>query len=171
MTTSASNIVLVVTATTTALIAGLFYAWSCSVIPGIVRLPDAAYLDAMQVMNRAILNPLFFLSFMGTVILLPVSTYMHYAQPVTTRFWFLLAATLLYCFGTFGVTVVGNVPLNENLDAFNIKSASSEAITAQRTAFEKPWIKLHSIRTLASILALVMTLLACMSPAANPITK
>lgn len=81
-----SNLVLAATAILTALVAGLFYAYSCSVSPGLGRLPDAGYLSAMQSINRAIQNPVFFISFLGCLILLPLSTYLHYSSPVTLRF-------------------------------------------------------------------------------------
>lgn len=58
------NIILIMTATTTALISGLLYAFTCSVNLGLGRLPDWAYINAMQSINRAILNPLFLLVFL-----------------------------------------------------------------------------------------------------------
>src|SRR5687767_787996 len=106
-----ANIALLAAAFTTALIAGLFYGYSCSVNGALGRLPDAGYLAAMQSINRVILNPLFFMSFMGALILLPLSTWLHYTNPVSLRFYFLLGATLAYGIGTFGVTMIGNVPL------------------------------------------------------------
>ena len=156
-----ANIALLAAAFTTALIAGLFYAYSCSVNGGLGRLPDAGYMAAMQGINREILNPLFFMSFMGTVILLPLATWLQYGHPVSLRFYLLLAATLVYVVGTFGVTMVGNVPLNNALDAFNIQAASAEEISQQRALFEKPWNKLHSIRTIANAIALILVLIAC----------
>jgi uncharacterized membrane protein len=156
-----ANIALLAAAFTTALIAGLFYAYSCSVNGGLGRLPDAGYLAAMQGINREILNPLFFMSFMGTLILLPLATWLQYGQPVSLRFYLLLAATLVYGIGTFGVTIAGNVPLNNALDAFHIQAASAEEISQQRTLFEKPWNKLHSIRTIANAIALILVLIAC----------
>jgi uncharacterized membrane protein len=144
--------------------AGLFYAWSCSVTIGLARLPDADYIGAMQAMNRAILNPVFFAGFLGTALLLPLSTYLHYTQPASLRFWWLLAATAIYLLGVFGVTMAGNVPLNETLDAFPLQSASIEEIAAQRTDFEGPWNTLNTIRTLASCLAIILVILACLSP-------
>jgi uncharacterized membrane protein len=155
------NIALLAAAFTTALIAGLFYAYSCSVNAGLGRLPDAGYMAAMQGINREILNPLFFMSFMGTVILLPLATWLQYGHPVSLRFYLLLAATLVYVVGTFGVTMVGNVPLNNALDAFNLQGASAEEISRQRTLFEKPWNNLHSIRTIANAIALILVLIAC----------
>ena len=160
---SLQNVILVVTATTTALIAGLFYAWTCSVIPGLARLSNAEFVKAMQSFNVAIQNPLFFFSFLGTAILLPVSTYVHYGHPVTNRFYFLLAATIFYLAGVLAVTFFGNIPLNEELARFNIASATSEALMNQRNKFVKPWNSLNTIRTICSALALVMVILACLS--------
>jgi uncharacterized membrane protein len=145
------------------LIAGLFYAYSCSVNLGLRELSDTQYVAAMQSINRAIQNPAFFLSFMGTLLLLPVCTYVHYGQPYTSRFLLLLSATLIYAIGVFGVTMFINVPLNEALDKFNAQNATAEAINQARNAFEKPWNQGHFVRTIASFIALVLTVLACVS--------
>lgn len=161
---TAPNIVLVITATTTALMAGLFYSYSCSVNLGLGRLPDAEYITAMQSINRAIQNPVFFISFLGTPLLLPLSTYLNYGQPVSMRFWLLLAATVVYLIGVFGVTVFGNIPLNRMLDVFDVRSASMEEMASQRVKFEGPWNKLNVIRTLASTLAIILVVIACLNP-------
>lgn len=161
------NLILVSAATTTALMAGLFYAYACSVNPGLGRLSDIDYLTAMQSINRAILNPVFFAGFIGTVLLLPVSTWLQYCQPLRMRFWFLLSALVVYLIGVFGVTVLGNVPLNEALDVFNIQTASTDEVAAQRRAFETPWNKLHMIRTTASILAVILVIVGCLTPTTN----
>ena len=39
------------------LIAGLFYAWACSVMPGLARTTDRTFVEAMHHMNQAIINP------------------------------------------------------------------------------------------------------------------
>jgi uncharacterized membrane protein len=150
-------IILVLTALTTALITGLFYAYSCSINPGLGKLSDAEYISAMQSINKAILNPLFFLSFMGTLFLLPLSAYLNYHS---SSFLFLIAAALVYIIGTFGVTIFGNVPLNNALEGFNLQSASAEAVANARAKFEGPWNRLHSIRTFASVVALVLVIVA-----------
>jgi uncharacterized membrane protein len=163
-----ANIALLAAAFTTALIAGLFYSYSCSVNPGLARLTDANYLSAMQSINREILNPVFFMSFMGTLVLLPLSTWLQYNPSAPLRFYLLLGATLVYGVGTFGVTMFGNVPLNNALDAFHLQSASPQALSQQRTLFEKPWNQLHTIRTFANAIALVLVLLACIIDNSKP---
>lgn len=159
------NLFLLVTALASGLIAGLFYSYSCSVNPGLGALSDANYLAAMQSINRAILNPVFFLSFMGTLLLLPLSTYQHFGMG--TRFYLLLAATLVYVIGTFGVTITGNVPLNDALDKMNLTGASANELAAHRLKFEVPWNRLHTIRTYASVLSFVLVLLACLTTPDN----
>lgn len=164
-----SNIILVCSAVTTALISGLFYAWSCSVIPGLARVSDHTYLESMQQINRAILNPVFFVSFMGTALLLPLCTYLQYTPSFSARFWLLLLATIIYLSGTFGVTAFGNVPLNNMLDSFQLTTASVQDIATMRARFEQPWVYLHTIRTVAGIIALVLVIIACLCP--SPATE
>ena len=158
-----ANIILALSTTTTALIAGLFYGYSCSVNTGLGNLSDTEYLSAMQSINRAILNPLFFMSFMGTLFLLPVSAFLQYKTGNSACFMLLLAASVVYAIGVFGVTIFGNVPLNEALDTFTLQSASIEAIEQQRQHFEVPWNNLHTIRTVASVVALILAIVTCLT--------
>ncbi|SDF80842.1 Uncharacterized membrane protein [Dyadobacter soli] len=156
------NLFLLVTTLASGLIAGLFYSYSCSVNPGLGALSDANYLAAMQSINRVILNPVFFFSFMGTLLLLPLSTYQHFGTG--SRFYWLLAATLVYAIGTFGVTAFGNVPLNEALAKADFSGASAQELAAHRLRFEIPWNRLHAIRTYASVLSFMLVILACLTP-------
>ncbi|MGA0559454.1 DUF1772 domain-containing protein [Larkinella sp. VNQ87] len=159
-----ANLILLLAGTSTALMAGLFFAFSCSVNLGLSRLSDMAYLAAFQSINRAIQNPVFLLAFLGAPLLLPLSAWMHANRPLSRRFWLLAAASLVYWAGSLGVTVFGNIPLNEQLDSFQLASASVEELSRQRAQFEGPWNQLHAVRTLASILAVVLVLIACLSP-------
>ncbi|UYQ95720.1 DUF1772 domain-containing protein [Chitinophaga horti] len=159
--TNFSQLVLVVATVLCGLVAGLFYAWSVSVMPGIGRLSDRGFMEAMQAMNRAILNPLFFISFMGCVLVLPASAFLVYERPLPLRFWLIAGAALLYIFGVFGITAGGNVPLNEALDRFTINGASEEAISNARRQFEARWLMLHQIRTVLSVVCFVLMVLAC----------
>ncbi|MEO8413814.1 MAG: anthrone oxygenase family protein [Ginsengibacter sp.] len=156
-----SNVVLVMTTTCTALMAGLFYSYSCSVVVGLKLLNDPGYIAGMQAINRAIQNPVFFTSFFGTLLLLPVSTYLNYYQHPPLRFWLLLMATIIYVTGAFGVTVLGNIPLNNALEQFNLTSATADAIRLQRSIFESRWNTLNAIRSVSSILSLILVIIAC----------
>ncbi|MBL4709512.1 MAG: DUF1772 domain-containing protein [Flavobacteriales bacterium] len=140
----------------TGLSAGLFYAWSVSVIPGIKNISDLSYLLSMKSMNRAILNSLFFLIFFGSLIFLGISSWQQYGNGAI--FWFVLSATLLYLGGTFGVTVFGNVPLNDQLEALDLSSLQTKEIELWRNYYEPRWNRLHSIRTVFGLLSFLVVL-------------
>lgn len=157
---TAANVILVLTATLTALMAGLFFAWSCSVMLGFAKMSDREFVSAMQKTNRAIQNPVFFAVFFGAPLSLLVSTLLNYNQ--FPRFALLLAATVVYLIGTFGVTTFGNVPLNNVLDRFALDSATATEIAAQRANFEYRWNNLNTIRTVFSTLTVMLVIAVCL---------
>lgn len=142
----------------TALSAGFFYAWQVSVIPGTRKVMDMTYLETMQSINQAILNPAFFLIFFGSPILLGISTIQQYNSGST--FWLLLVATITYAIGTFGITAFGNVPLNDALDVLKLSELSDTKVTAFRASYESRWNRLHLIRTVFAVLSFVLSLWA-----------
>lgn len=155
-----ADLIFLLTATLTVLTGGLFYAFSCAVNPGLARLSDGGYLAAMQSINKEIQNLLFLSSFMGTLLLLPLSTWLEFRVGITDSFWLLLAATFVYTIAVFGLTMFGNVPLNEALDRFNLSSASAKDMAIQREKFEIPWNRFHRIRTVASVLTVILVIAA-----------
>lgn len=143
----------------TGLSAGLLYAWSVSVIPGTQNLADSTYLETMQNINRAILNPRFFLIFFGSVIFLSIaSIYQFHASKMT--FWLMLSAAIFYLIGTVGVTALGNVPLNDQLDLLKLGDLNTDKITAFRQFYETNWNRLHLIRTVFALISFILSLLA-----------
>lgn len=155
-----SEIILAMTAVTVALIAGLFYAWSVSITQGLLRVSDSEYVAVMQATNRAIQNPIFFTVFFGAQILLPVCLFLFYGNGA--RFWLLVGAFVLYTAGVMGVTIFGNVPLNNRLDRFEMKAATAQEISAARTNYETVWNNLNTVRTVSSTLAIVLVIIACL---------
>ena len=140
------------------LVAGLLYAYSCSVNIGLKTLPDAEYIKAMQAINIAIQNPLFFIVFMGLLIVFPITTFQLYGQQ-TNSFYLFPSAMIIYFIGVFTVTICCNIPLNEQLAMFSLLKANENEISKMREAFEIQWNRFHTIRTLASIISFGLTIL------------
>ena len=116
----------------TGLMAGIFFTWSNAVKPGIGKLSDIEYLRALQSMNRVILNNAFKIIFLGAIIavaLVPVFYFNLYPRNI---FWLLVFTLIIYWIGVFGVTLSGNIPLNEILDKTNLESITSEEIKTLR---------------------------------------
>lgn len=146
----------------TGLSAGLWYAWQVSVIPGTLKTSNSVYLQTMQSINRAILNPAFFLIFFVGAILLIISAIQHYGQG--QKFWLLLGSALTYILGTILVTGRGNVPLNNELDVLNLSELSLKQLADFRTHYEIKWNRYHLIRTVFALISFGLALLALFFP-------
>jgi uncharacterized membrane protein len=143
------------------LIAGLLFAYSCSVNIGLQLLADAEYIRAMQSINKAIQNPVFLGCFLGLLLLFPVMAFQTYG--LGNSFYYGLSAMLIYFIGVFGITMFFNVPLNELLARFSTATATAVEISQLRQAFEVPWNRYHLIRTVAAILSFALAILAIMN--------
>ena len=109
----------------TGLSAGLLNRWRVSVIPGTRRTSSHAYVETMQAINRAILNPAFFLVFLGAPVAIAVRCVRRRRQRPAGLLAF---AFVLYLTTTVVTTAVGNIPLNDQLEAFDASGATSAEV-------------------------------------------
>jgi uncharacterized membrane protein len=155
------NTMLILATIATGLSAGFFFGYQVSVVPAFQTLSDVHYIAATQALILAIpQDPFFEFNFLGAAVLLPVAAYLNRGSQ---RFLLLMGATLLYIIGSLGITMVANVPLNDALAAFSLSSSTPQQAAMARAAFEDPWNTWSLIRTLVSIGALVLAILACLS--------
>ena len=138
------------------LMAGLLYGWAVSIIPGTIRVGDHTYVETMQDINRAIINPAFVIPFMGVPLVLGAASVVHFRTGDTRRGWLLAGATGTYVVGVLGVTVRKNIPLNDALDAFDLPAAGSEDLSDRRRTYEGPWNRFHRVRTAASVVSFAL---------------
>lgn len=103
------------TALGSGLVSGLFFAFSTFIMKALDRLPVEHGIATMQSINRTVLNYSFFVVFMGTTlttVLLMIYSLLHWGQPNAI---YLLVGSVFYLLGSFLVTVVYNVSLNNAL--------------------------------------------------------
>jgi uncharacterized membrane protein len=93
-------------------------------------------------------------------LILPLTTWYTYYHASSAAFYFLLSASILYLIGVLGVSVFGNIPLNESLAVFNIDSANPGELSHQRDLFEARWNRYHILRTVCSLISLIFTIAA-----------
>ncbi len=153
---SAADVLLGLSVVLTGLMAGLWYAWTVSVIPGTRLVGDTTYVETMQRINRAILNPGFLVPFIGIPVVLAVAAWLQFRAGDDRRGWLLAASAATYVVGVLGVTAGGNVPLNDALDEFDLAGADDEARRDRRTTYEQPWNRLHYVRTVGNLVAFVL---------------
>lgn len=110
------------------LMAGVYFAFSAFVMTAIGRIEPAAGIAAMKAINGVILRSLFMPLFFATTLTaaaLAVLALFLWGEPGATA---MLAGGLIYVLGMFVVTVVINVPLNNELLAVDPDSAAGAAI-------------------------------------------
>jgi uncharacterized membrane protein len=139
-----------------ALIGGVFFAFSSFIMNALARVPSSEGMAAMQSINVVVINRSFLGAFMGTAALsLFFVVYALVQWGESSSMYFLVGALLYFC-GTFLVTIFGNVPLNDQLAA--LSTADQGAVEVWERYVER-WTRLNSIRALASVAAaLVFTL-------------
>jgi uncharacterized membrane protein len=136
----------------TGLSAGLLYSYACSVLPGLAHTSDRTFIDAMQQINKAIQNPVFFATFFGALALTAVAAaQQRRLGPGATTRW-AVTALALYALA-LGVTVVANVPLNDHLAAAGDPARIADP-AAVRDHFQAPWIAWNVARTALATAAL-----------------
>jgi uncharacterized membrane protein len=129
------------------LLAGLFYGYACSVMPGLGRADDRTVVDAMQQINEAIQNPVFFLTFLGAPVLIVWAVVIERRAGSREVLRWTVAALGLCALALF-VTFAFNIPLNDEL-----VNAGDPARIADlhrvREDFEAPWVAWNIVRTVA----------------------
>ncbi len=141
----------------TGLIAGVFFAFSSFVMKSLVRLPPTQGIVAMQSINIAVLNPWFLSVFVGTAatcVLAMILACLRWHEPGAAL---LFAGGMLYFVGTFLVTRVCNVPLNDALATVDPHRADS---AEQWTHYVAKWTTWNHARTIAALAASAAFILA-----------
>lgn len=154
------KITLILTTTCLGIMAGLFYSFTVSVMPGLGRTQDRTFMEAMQSINKAIMNPYFMLVFLGSIILVFICCFLQYKQGLNQQFYLILTASVLYLTGTIGLTFFGNVPLNNVLESTDLTTLTTEELNNARSLFEEKWNNFNLIRTLSSVGALILYVVA-----------
>jgi len=144
-------ITLVAATITTGLMAGLFAAFGYAVMPGLSRDADRSYVESMQNVNDAILNPVFMLCFMGAFGLIALGAVLAWRGHDRATLPWLILALVLYA-ATFTVTSTVDVPLNDALARAG-DPAHVRDLAAVRDAFHTPWVISNAVRALLNLAA------------------
>ena len=143
-----------------ALVSGIFYAFSTFVMRALGRLAPREGIAAMQSINIVVINPLFFLAFFGTGVLCVAAIAAALLSESPLSLAPAIAGGVLYLLGCIGVTVAGNVPLNDRLARVDPHDADAEAVWGRYLA---RWTRWNHVRTAASLAAAASFVIAATS--------
>lgn len=136
-----------------ALIGGIFFAFSNFIMKALARLSSSEGMAAMQSINVVVLNPLFLGLFMGTAIASLIVLIIAIIGWGTASASYFLIGSLLYIVGTFLVTGMGNVPLNNQLASI---AATDPVASDTWQHYLERWTQLNTLRTVSAIAVTVM---------------
>ncbi len=145
----------VAAAVATGLAGGVLFAFSTFVTGGLRRLPPGEGGGAMVAINRDALRPPLMLLLAASVLLPAAAAVVGLVTGAAGAGW-ALAGAVVALVGILGVTAVGNVPLNERLDA----AAREGDLAAVWAAFLPRWLAWNHVRTVAGAASTALLALA-----------
>ncbi len=142
-----------------ALVGGIFFAFSSFIMKALAGMPSAEGIGAMQSINVVVLNPSFLGVFMGTAVLSLVAGGLALAGWGRPSASFFLGGAIFYLVGTFLVTMLGNVPLNDQLAAVSATDPGAREVWEH---FLGRWTMWNHVRTAAAMAAALLYSLGLM---------
>lgn len=143
----------------TGAMAGIFFAFSVSVMPALDAIAPRAAIASMRAINRRIQNPVFFIAFFGAPVASLAAGILFLArggsQPAAAMF----AAGALYLLGALAPTIAINVPLNNRLDRA-AEPADETAAAMLWREYSGPWTRANHLRAAFSMLSLLFCAIA-----------
>ena len=126
---------------------GIFFAFSSFIMRALARVPEEHGMAAMQAINVTVLNPGFFAFFFGTAALC-VGTLIVAFRTEGGPSPALVAGSVLYLAGCIGVTIAGNIPLNDRLERVGEDRAANVDVWR---LYLRRWTFWNHVRTAACL--------------------
>ena len=145
---------LVAATVTMGLLAGLFFAFAMSVMPGLSRTDNRVFVEAMQQINVAILNPWLALILAGPPVFAIITAVLHFRAGQRAAVAWIGTALVLYVIALL-ITIGVNVPLNDALAAAGPAQQIPD-VGAVRDHFETAWVHWNIARAVASTAAFTL---------------
>ena len=142
-----------------ALIGGVFFAFSSFIMKALARVPSSEGIAAMQSVNVVVINPSFLGAFFGTAVLSLGTCGLALAGWSNPSAPFFLGGALFYLVGTILVTMFGNVPLNVQLAAVSATDPGAREVWEH---YLGRWTMWNHVRTAAAMVAALLYTLGLM---------
>jgi len=166
MTTSIIFILCEIALLATALVSGIFLAFSDFIMKSLAAANPAGGIESMQIINRKVFKTIFMTLFMGMAALSPMLIIYAYFQVSGAAAGWIIAGGALYFIGVFAVTVFFNVPMNKHLALLDF--ACSDAEKYWMHTYVPLWTFWNSVRATAAGVAAICFLFACINMAQMP---
>jgi uncharacterized membrane protein len=161
MNTSPLLMLLAFSVIASALVSGVFLAFSELVMRSLHKAERSAGIEAMQIINREVFKTMFMVLLIGMAVVSAALIGLGWIYWQSAASYWMIAGGVVYLLITFVVTLVGNVPLNNKLDG--LAHADPQTAIYWSDTFYKSWTFFNHVRTLGAGVAACCFLLACLT--------
>jgi uncharacterized membrane protein len=137
---------------TTGLMAGVFGLYAHTIMRGLRTTDDRTFVGAFQAIDRAIINPLFMLTFFGALVASGVAAVLYVRDDDRSVLPWIVAAFSLYLIAVV-ITVAVHVPLNDDIKAAGDPERIANLAAVRDNFHETRWAAWNIVRALATTLA------------------
>ncbi len=140
-----------------AVIGGVFSAFSEFIMAGLLRAETQGGIEAMQHINKTVLKTQFVA---GLILIAPLSilfAIFSFSAFEGAARALLIMAPIVYVPAVFLMTTFGNVPMNNRLDRLDYQSAEAQIYWRH---YGRVWTRLNHVRSLGSIVTALVYLVA-----------
>ena len=146
-----------ISALSSGLVAGWFFAFSNHIMKALGRLPDDQGIRVMQDINIIVINPLSMGALLGTALICIVASVLSVVDWEEPEVFYVLAGSGVYLVGTVLVTIAFNVPRNDALAAADPDSAAGTEVWRR---YLTEWTRWNHVRTVAALAAAALLTVA-----------
>ena len=136
------------------IMAGFFFAFSNTVMPGFDITNPISAIEGMQGINTVVRNPVFFVTFFLTPVFALAAAICAFISGRRRAAVLAGIAVVIYLSGAFLVTILHHIPLNEALAVVDARALGGEAASVW-IAYSSEWTPMNTVRACASAVAMI----------------
>ena len=137
---------------TMGIVTGVFQLYAYAIMPGLSRTDDRTFVGAFQQIDRAIINPWFFVSFFGALSFTALAAALYLGADERSALPWIGGAFVLYL-AVIVITVGINVPLNDAIKAAGEPGRIADLAAVREQFHEARWVGWNLFRAVASTVA------------------
>ena len=132
-----------------AVVGGVFSAFSEFIMSALLKAEPASAIEVMQHINRDVIRTQFVAGILSIAVFSTLFTLYSIVVFEGAALVTLILAALVYLPSVFFVTMFGNVPMNNRLDSLDHSSTPTHAYWLE---YSRKWTRLNHVRSLGSVL-------------------
>lgn len=143
-----------------AIVGGVFSAFSEFIMSALLKAEPASGIEVMQHINRDVIRTQFVAGILSIALFSVLFAAYGLAVFEGAALVVLILAALVYVLSVFAMTIFGNVPMNNRLEALDHTSAQAREYWLE---YGRKWTRLNHVRSIGSVLTAGLYIVAAIT--------